>query len=136
MKYNPYFLFDGHAEEATNLYAKAFNGEVQMMKFKDAPPNPNFTVPEELMERVMHSEVRFNDLVFMLCDSSPMEPVTNGNNVQVSIIFDEIDELTKVFDVLSIDGNIAMAPGETFFAKYYTMFTDKFGVTWQFIVQK
>lgn len=136
MKYNPYFLFDGNAEEAINLYAKAFGGEKRIMKYKDAPPSPDFVIQEELKERVMHGEVIFADLVFMICDSSPMSPVTSGNNVQVSINFDTKEEFEKAFSVLKDNAKIFLPPGETFFAEYYTTFEDVFGVTWQFLLLK
>jgi len=136
MKYNPYFLFDGKAEEAINLYAKAFGGEKRIMKYKDAPPNPNFVVPEELKERVMHGEVNFGDLVFMICDSSPMSPVSSGNNVQVSINFDTKEEFEKAFNILKDNAKVLLQPEATFFAEYYTTFEDKFGVTWQFLLLK
>lgn len=86
MKYNPYFLFDGKAEEAIHLYGDAFNGETQVLKFKDAPPNPNFQTPEEIKELVMHGEVRMNDMVFMICDATPMQPVTVGNKFLCSML--------------------------------------------------
>lgn len=136
MKYNPYFLFDGKAEEATQLYAKAFHGETQIMKYKDAPPDPNFPMPEEMKELVMHSEVRFGDMVFMICDGTPMQPAKIGNNVQVSFTFDDKESFQKVYDVLSDGAKIAVAPEAAFFAEYYAMLEDKFGVTWQLIVPK
>lgn len=136
MKYNPYFLFDGKAEEATHFYAKAFNGESQIMKYMDAPPNPNFQMPEAMKELVMHGEVRFGDMVFMICDGTPMQPARAGNNVQVSFTFDDIESFHQVYDVLSDGAKIAVAPESNFFAEYYAMFEDKFGVTWQFIVPK
>jgi len=136
MRYNPYFLFDGKAEEAINLYAKAFGGESRILKYKDAPPNPEFKIADELMERVMHGEVNFGDLVFMICDSTPMSPVVTGNNVQVSINFETKEEFEKAFEVIKADAKIFLGPEETFFAEYYTTFEDKFGITWQFILLK
>lgn len=136
MLYNPYFLFDGKAEEAINLYEKAFGGTPRIIKYKDAPKSEDFQPPVELLERVMHGELRFNNLVFMICDSSPMSPVTNGNNVQVSINFDTKEEFTKAFDVLKDGAKVLLPPSETFFAEYYTTFEDKFGVTWQFLLLK
>jgi PhnB protein len=136
MKYNPYFLFDGKAEEATNLYAKAFNGQSQIMKYKDAPPNPDFQMPEEMKELVMHSEVRFDNMVFMICDATPMQPAKIGNNVQVSFTFENKESFQKVYDILSDGSKIAVAPEANFFAEYYASFEDKFGVTWQLIVPK
>ena len=55
--------------------------------------------------------------------------------MQVSSTFDDKESFQKVYDVLS-NGKIAVAPEANFFAEYYAMFEDKFGVTWQFIVPK
>lgn len=136
MRYNPYFLFDGKAEEAIRLYGEAFNGETQVLKFKDAPPNPNFQMPEEMKELVMHGEVRMNDMVFMICDATPMQPVKVGNNVQVSILFENKESLESVYGKLSAGGKIAVPLEANFFAVCYAMFEDQFGVTWQLIVPK
>lgn len=85
---------------------------------------------------MIHSEVKFGDMVFMICDGTPMQPARAGNNVQVSFTFDDSESFQKVYDVLSDGARIDVAPDTTFFAEYYAMLEDKFGVTWQLIVPK
>lgn len=136
MKFNPYIVVSGTAESAILRYAKAFNAEYQIMKYKDAPPNPDFKIPDALMELVLHGEVRLKDTSIMVCDAAPMVPIQSGNNVQVAITLDTIQELDSIFEVLSVDSQIIMEPQETFFAKKYVSFADPFGVTWQLIVSK
>ena len=44
----PYFFFNGNCEEAVRFYEKVLGGEATIMHLGDAPPNPAFTVPDDL----------------------------------------------------------------------------------------
>lgn len=44
----PYFTFNGNCEEAVNFYRQVLGGEVQLMHYGDAAPNPKFTVPDHV----------------------------------------------------------------------------------------
>ena len=137
MNFNPYFLMDGDAEAAILLYAKAFGGEYQIMKYKDAPQGPGAPpLPGEMMELVMHGEVRFGETAIMVCDATPMSPVTKGNNVQVAVSVESADDVTRIHRLLAEGGQTLMAPQQTFFAQNYASVTDRFGVTWQLIAPK
>lgn len=42
MEIRPYISFDGECNEAIALYKRAFNSEeMQVMRFRDLPPNPD-----------------------------------------------------------------------------------------------
>ncbi|GAW31072.1 VOC family protein [Carboxydocella sp. JDF658] len=44
----PYVTFNGNCEEAVKFYQQALGGELHIMRFGDAPPNPAFPpLPEE-----------------------------------------------------------------------------------------
>lgn len=52
----PYINFNGNCEEAVKFYQQALGGEVHILRFGDAPPNPNFPpLPDEAKNRVMHA---------------------------------------------------------------------------------
>ncbi len=136
MNFNPYLLMDGNAEQAILKYAQAFGAEYQIMNFKEAPPNPEFKIPESMMDLVMHGEVRLKNLTIMVCDATPMMPIVKANNVQVALTLLKNDELDLIYKILSDSGHVIMEPQETFFAKKYASFTDMFGVTWQLIADE
>ena len=127
----PYFTFNGNCEEAVNFYQKVLGGEVQLMRFSDAPPNPAFPVPENAKNLVLHAELRKDGHVLRFSDTFPNSPYTQGNNISFSLEFDTQEETKAIFEALSAGGQVEMPLDETFFSPLYGKFTDKFGVKWQ-----
>jgi PhnB protein len=53
MKIRPYLTFNGTCAEAIELYKRAFKTDtLQVLRFSDMPPNPNFQIPDEFMGRI------------------------------------------------------------------------------------
>jgi PhnB protein len=65
----PYLTFNGNCEEAVKFYQKILGGESQILRFGDAPPNPNFQVPEEAKNLVLHAELRKDGHIIRFSDS-------------------------------------------------------------------
>jgi hypothetical protein len=64
MKVQPYLMFDGRCEEASEYYRRALGAEVEMlMRFKDCP-DPEGCPPGE-GEKVMHMALRIGDSTVM-----------------------------------------------------------------------
>lgn len=57
----PYITLDGNCEEAVTFYQKALGAESQIMRAGDAPPNPDFSIPEAKRNLVMHAEIMRNE---------------------------------------------------------------------------
>ncbi|MDA8226161.1 MAG: VOC family protein [Desulfitobacterium hafniense] len=127
----PYFFFNGNCEEAVNFYQKALGGEALVMRFGDAPPNPEFPVPENIKNLVLHAELRKDGHIIRFSDTFPGAPYNTGNNISFSLEFDTKEETKAMFETLSESGSIEMELQETFFSPLYGKFTDKFGVAWQ-----
>ncbi len=127
----PYFTFNGNCEEAVRFYQKVLGGEVSIMHFGDAPPNPAFAVPDHIKHLVLHAELRKDGHVIRFSDTTPNAPYSAGNNISFALEFDTKDETRAMFDALAEGGKVEMEPQETFFSPLYCKFTDKFGVMWQ-----
>ncbi len=127
----PYFVFNGNCEEAVKFYQTILGGEVTIMHFGDAPPNPAFQVPDNLKNLVLHAELRKDGHIIRFSDTFPNAPYNAGNTISFSLDFATKDETKEMFEALSEDGKIEMEPQETFFSPLYSKFTDKFGVMWQ-----
>ena len=56
--------------------------------------------------------------------------ITFGNNFTISINADSSEEADKIFNALSVGGNISMPLANTFWGSYFGMLTDKFGINW------
>lgn len=59
-----------------------------------------------------------------------------GNNVSLTLEFDEIEEMRKVFKELGEGGTIEMDLQETFwYPSLYGSVIDKFGISWQITME-
>lgn len=128
-----YLNFNGNCREAVEFYAKVFETEQpKIMTFGEAPPDPNFTLPDEAKNLVMHSRLNIKGSTVMFSDVFPGMPFVIGNNISLSIVSKDIDEVKSLFNKLKEGGKVGMELQETFWSKCYGSLTDKFGIGWQF----
>lgn len=80
----------------------------------------------------MHAVLRIGEGVIMISDSQPGVPVTSGNNVQVTLDFDDAAEMARRFDALSAGGRIVMPLQDTFWGARFGMLQDSLGISWMF----
>ncbi len=133
----PYFAFNGNCEEAVRFYEKVLGGEATIMHFGDAPPDPEFQMPDEMKNLVMHAELRKDGHVIFFSDWFTTEvPYSPGNNLFFALQFDTKEETKAMFDALSEGGIIDLDLQETFFSPLYGKITDKFGIMWQIVLNK
>ncbi len=71
----------------------------------------------------------------MFSDAMPGMPLTMGNNMCVTIVFDTLEEVTSAYNNLSARGQIIMPLAPTMWAESYAYFIDKFGTPWQISYQ-
>ena len=127
-----YLIFNGNCREAVEFYTKAFGSETpKIMTYGDAPPNPEFTLPEEAKNLIMHTRLTIAGSNVMLSDICPGMPVNQGNNISLTVISKNIDEIKSIFTKLKEGGTVQLEPQETFWSKCYASLTDKFGIPWQ-----
>lgn len=128
-----YYL--GQAEAALDFYSAVFNTKPEVMvKFGDNPL-PGFEMDEETKKMVMHSEMTIYGSKILMSDMPKFiaDKYKHGLNVQQCIYVEDVRKATQEFQKLSEGGFVAMALGETFFAKLYGQVIDKFGNGWIFI---
>jgi PhnB protein len=127
MKFIPYLIFAGKAEEALKFYHSALGGEPsKIMRFGDMP-NP--AIPAAFNQYVLHAELKVGDLVLYFSDSP--QAVAQGNNVSILLDLESETQLDDVFAKLSAGGKVDMGPQKMFWGAYYANFTDRYGVSWQ-----
>lgn len=132
----PYLTFNGNCEEAVKFYQKVLGGESQILRFGDAPPNPNFQVPEEAKNLVLHAELRKDGHIIRFSDNFPGAPYSVGSNISFCLEFATPDEVKSVFTALSEGGRVEAAPQQTFFSPMYAKFVDRYGVNWMLTCKK
>lgn len=132
---NPYINFDGTAEAAIKLYEKVLGAQVEggIMRWGDIPATGDMpTCAPEQKNRVMHAQLKVGGGTLMVSDTMGPRPGGPGGQVQVTLHFDEPDDLIKRFDALAVGGTVTMPVGDTFWGAKFGMLTDAFGVEWMF----
>lgn len=133
MPINPYINFPGNCREAVNYYARVFNTQpAQIMTFGEMPGDPSRPLPEEAKNLIMHAELHVAGSSLMFSDTFPGMPLNVGNNISLTVVTKNADEIRNAFNALKEGGQVSMDLQETFWSKLYGMVTDKFGVPWQF----
>ncbi|MFF2089929.1 VOC family protein [Paenibacillus sp. NPDC058174] len=132
MSVDVYLNFNGNTREAVEFYAEVFGTEPpSIMTFGETPPDPNYPLPEEAKNLVMHTRLNILGSNVMFSDVFPGMPYTAGTNISLSIVDKDIELLKSVFHKLKEGGTIGMELQETFWSKLYGNLTDKFGIQWQ-----
>lgn len=132
MAINPYLNFAGNCREALEFYARIFKTQPRgTMTFGEMPGDPSRPLPEEAKNLIMHSELVVGGDTLMFSDTPPGMPLTVGNNISLTLVSTNRDEIVNAFNGLKEGGRVTMDLQQTFWTPLYAMLTDKFGVPWQ-----
>jgi PhnB protein len=134
MTVNPYLGFAGNCEEAFNFYAKVLNAKiVAMVRVSDTPMAAQS--PPDRTSKIVHARLDVGGTQLMGGDAPPeyYKPMS-GNHVNISAKTPEDAE--RIYAELSAGGQIQMAIAETFWAKRFATFTDKYGIMWMINCEK
>jgi PhnB protein len=127
-----YLVFNGNCREAVEFYAKVFKTEApQIMTFGESPQSPEYQLPEEAKNLVMHARLNVDGSNVMFSDTFPGQPFVVGNNVTLALISKTMEDLKSWYEQLKEGGTVDMELQETFWSKLYGQVTDKFGIHWQ-----
>lgn len=128
---NPYLNFNGTTEEAFNFYKGVFGGEFTgVHRFRDIPWEE---VPVQYADKIMHIGLpiwKWNILMGTDAIEWFWHKLVAGTNISLSLNVDSKEEADKLYQGLSVGGEIEMPIGDTFWWAYYASFTDKFGIQW------
>lgn len=114
------------------FYKSVLGGKLSMQRYSEA----GAPQPEDQQDKIIHADLKNDDISFMASDDSPQQEVTMGNNVHMSISGTDEAQLTDYFDKLSQDGKIDMPLALQFWGDTFGMLTDKFGVHWMVNISK
>jgi len=103
------------------------------MTYGEAPPDSQMPVTEETKNLVMHTSLAIFGSRVMFMDAPPDMPITQGDNIILTISSKDIDEIQLLFNKMKNGGTVLMDLQETFWTKCYGMLIDKFGTPWQFM---
>ncbi|PYF06788.1 VOC family protein [Ureibacillus chungkukjangi] len=127
-----YIRMNGNGKEAVKFYEDALQAEnLGVQTYGELPENPEFPLPEEAKDRVIHAQLRINNTFLMLSDIFPGQPYQTGSQVDIAILFDDVEKSREVYGKLLVGGEVLMPLQETPWSPSYGQVKDKFGVIWQ-----
>ncbi|MBP6855171.1 MAG: VOC family protein [Candidatus Pacebacteria bacterium] len=130
---NPWINFNGNAFEALTFYKSVFGGEFKkIVRFKDLA-SAEFPVPENETEKIMYISLPIGNGSVLIANDVPgfMGPVNeHENRSKILINTESKEEAEKLFNSLSIGGEIEGPMGDSPWGSYAGMFRDKYGIEW------
>jgi PhnB protein len=129
---NPHINFNGNAEEAFQFYQSVFGGTFsRIIRFKDLASEA-FPVAEHEANKIMHIALPIGKNLLMANDVPEILGRTNEdeNRSKIVIAAESKEEADKLFNRLSVGGQIEMPIMDSPWGTYFGMFRDKYGIEW------
>ncbi|MEB0262682.1 MULTISPECIES: VOC family protein [unclassified Mucilaginibacter] len=130
---NPHVNFNGNAEEAFTFYKSVFGGEfAKVIRFKDLA-NDDFQIPKHEENKIMHIALPIGTgSVLMANDVPEAMGRTNEseNRSKIVISAESKEEADKLFNGLSVGGDVEGPIGDSPWGTYFGCFRDKYGIEW------
>jgi len=130
---NPHINFNGNAEEAFTFYKSVFGGEfTKIIRFKDLASS-EFPVAEKEENKIMHIVLPIGKSGKLMANDVPEimgRTNENENRSKIVITAESKEEADKLFNGLSVGGQIEGPIGDGPWGSYFGCFRDKFGIEW------
>ena len=128
---NPHINFNGNAEEAFTFYKSVFGGEFsKVMRFKDLA-SPEFKVAEKEENKIMHIALPIGKGYMLMANDVPEilgKTNENENRSKIVISAESKEEADRLFNGLSVGGQIEGPIGDNPWGSYFGCFRDKYGI--------
>jgi len=128
---NPWINFNGNAEEAFTFYRSVFGGEFsKIIRFKDLT---GFEIAETDADKIMYIALPLGQHNLLIANDVPefmgrVSETENRSKIKVSA--ESQEEADKIFNGLSVGGDIDGPIGDSPWGTYGGMFRDKYGIEW------
>lgn len=133
MHLQPYLNFNGQCDEAFLLDQQTLGGTiVDRHTFGTSPMAGQFP---DWADKVMHISMRIGDQMLLGSDPPPPHD-SRPQGLRVRLDFQDVAEAERIFKALSEGGQDTMPFQETFWAKRFAMFADRFGTPWMVNVSR
>ncbi|MBO9564768.1 MAG: VOC family protein [Niastella sp.] len=130
---NPHVNFNGNAEEAFTFYKSVFGGEFsKIIRFKDLA-GPEFPVAAKEENKIMHITLPIGKGSMLMANDVPEimgRTNENENRSKIVVSAESKGEADKIFNGLSVGGQIEGPIGDSPWGSYFGCFRDKYGIEW------
>lgn len=123
----PYFTIPGSCEEALSFYEACFNGKTTFMQRYE---ETDYDISAQFQQKIAHAEFKADDFSFYVSDGFENAEVNKGNNVGMTINFDDETEQRMVFERLKQDGEVTLGFSITSIETQLVSLIDKYGIHW------
>ena len=131
---NAYLQFNGNCEEAFAFYEKVFGVKAPMkMTYGESPMGGQ--TPPGFAKKIMHTRIPVGNTMVMGSDAPP-DRYSKPQGFSVNVNCDKPEDADRIYNALSAGGQVTMPIQETFWAKRFGMFFDKFGIPWMVNCEK
>jgi PhnB protein len=127
----PYLIFDGNCREAIEFHANSLGAELTITPYSDMPGDVSKHM-DDAKNRIMHARLTKGQVLLMASDNMPGMPFQQGNNFNVSVDCESLDEIKTFFGAMSEGGTVTMPLQDQFWGAHFGMLKDKFGIHWMF----
>ncbi|MEH7113921.1 VOC family protein [Neobacillus niacini] len=129
----PYLTFDGNAKQALEFYKELLGAEIiGLQTFGEA----DYPTPPEANDRVMHAQLKKEDISIMFSDNFPGKSVVVGSNISLTLEPESDEEIENLYNALSKNGKVLNELEDTFWGAKYARVQDSFGIIWELNYQK
>lgn len=130
IKISPYLTFNGNCREAMTFYSKCLGGELSFQAVSETPIAEQ--CPEGMQQQIMHSQLLFSEAALMATDMSQSRAAEPGNDMAISLSFDNENELLESYSRLSNGGKIIEPLKKAFGNALFGVLKDRYGKVWMF----
>jgi PhnB protein len=124
-----YLFFKGNCLEAMTRYTEVLGGEITGV-FRNGDARDLESRMPGGDDMVMNMSIRLGSATVMASDA-PESMYSKPQGFRVSIAPSSREEFDRVHGALAEGAqSVEMAPGETFWAERFAMFTDRYGTPW------
>lgn len=130
---NPHINFNGNAEEAFNFYKSVFGGEfTKIIRFKELA-SEEFPVSEKEENKLLNITLPIGNGSKLMGNDVPEifgRTNENENRSKIVISTESKEEADKLFNGLSVGGEVEGPIGDSPWGTYFGCFRDKYGIEW------
>jgi PhnB protein len=125
--------FNGNAEEAFTFYKSVFGGEfTKVVRFKDIA-SEEFPIAEKEENKIMYIALPIGNGAKLIANDVPEvlgRVNEQENRSKILISTDSKEEADRLFNGLSVGGEVEGPMGESPWGSYAGMFRDQYGIEW------
>lgn len=134
MKLYTYLNYGGNCRQAFEFYVQHLGATFkEITTYGELPDSRD--VPADRKDAVVHARLEIGDTILLGADVPPdrFEPMRSA---YLTLMVDSVDEAERIYALLTEGGQIFMPMEETFFARRFAMFRDRFGTSWMLLHQQ